>query len=227
MKIGIIVAMEEEFQPLLEQISIELVKERKQQKIWLANYLNHELVIIKSSIGKVNAAIATQLLIDNYNIDLVINFGTVGALVNNISIGDVIFANRFRYHDADATVFGYEIGQVPQMPAYYEIDVEPYILSNTENYQIHVGETVTSDTFASSDERINQITQNFPDALICEMEVAAIAQTLYYEDIPFVSIKGVSDKAGSNGDVEFKENLRRSMENAADAVLKVLNKLSK
>lgn len=227
MKIGIIVAMEEELEPLLEQISTKLIEERKKQKIWQANYLNHELVIIKSGIGKVNAAIATQLLIDRYAIELVINFGTVGTLVNDIRIGDVIFANRFRYHDADATVFGYEMGQIPQMPAYYEVDVEPYILTNTDKYQVHVGEAVTSDTFASSDERINQIKHKFPDALICEMEVAAIAQTLYYEAIPFLSIKGVSDKAGSNGDVEFHENLRHSMENAADAVLRVLNKLSK
>lgn len=105
--------------------------------------------------GKVNAAIATTLLLDHYKPEYVINIGTCGALQGDMEIGDMIVATEVRHFDVDATEFGYEIGQVPQMPPAYKSDEELQKLASEislPDHNIHFGLVGTSDSFISNKE---------------------------------------------------------------------------
>ncbi|MDV8933149.1 MAG: 5'-methylthioadenosine/S-adenosylhomocysteine nucleosidase, partial [Carnobacterium sp.] len=122
MKIGIIGAMEEEV--ILLKSKMTDTKEWTEAKAdFIEGTLDGiEVVLVRSGIGKVNAAITTTLLLAKQDIDLVINTGSAGGIGQGLKIGDVVVSSEMAYHDVDATVFGYVIGQVPQMPARYVAD---------------------------------------------------------------------------------------------------------
>ena len=124
MKVGIIGAMEEEVNLLRNELT-----ERKDTEIasyhFYEGYLgNMQVVILKSGIGKVNAAIGTTLLIDKFKPDVVINTGSAGGFKKGMKVGDVVVSTEVRHHDVDVTAFGYEYGQVPGMPPAYEADAK-------------------------------------------------------------------------------------------------------
>ncbi|MCK0202195.1 5'-methylthioadenosine/S-adenosylhomocysteine nucleosidase, partial [Ornithobacterium rhinotracheale] len=116
MKIGIIGAMEVEISLLREKIENLEATTLYNFKFYQGNYGNHEIIVVLSGVGKVSAAVATTLLIDHYQPDLIINTGTAGGL-QNVRVGDIILATEVRHHDVDLTGFGYELGQQSQMPA--------------------------------------------------------------------------------------------------------------
>lgn len=163
--IGIIGAMEEEVTILkrklndMNEINIAHVK-------FYVGKLNHkEVVLTQSGIGKVNASISTTLLIEKFNPEVVINTGSAGALDQTLSIGDILVSNHVLYHDANATAFGYEYGQIPQMPKTYTTD--PTLLKKTmhvlEQQQLNgkVGMIVSGDSFIGSSEQRQKIKQQF------------------------------------------------------------------
>ncbi|SDQ13315.1 5'-methylthioadenosine/adenosylhomocysteine nucleosidase [Carnobacterium viridans] len=225
MKIGIIVAMEEELAPLLEQLNTELVDSRKKIEVRNGSYKQHELIIVRCGIGKVNASIGASILLENYQVDLFINYGVVGSLSDTLTIGDVLYVDNFTYHDADATIFGYVKGQIPQMPASYSADVSKYVIDVETAYKVKIGHLITSDSFYADDHKIKEVKQHFPEAVILDMEAAAIAQTISYRDYELLSIKSISDSAGASADEAFNDNLALSAKNVTDAVLKTLASL--
>ena len=207
MKIGIIGAMELEIDSL--RTSIQSCKETKIGRfVFYEGTLNGiEVVLLLSGIGKVSASVATTLLIERYNPSLIINTGTAGGL-GDTSVHDIILANEVRHHDVDVTAFGYEIGQQAQMP--------PAFIANTqwteklkqvaERYSqtLHYGQVVSGDSFISSPTRLQEIANTFPKAKAVEMEAAAIAQTCYLLNIPFVMLRAISDKAGEGNAVSYE-----------------------
>lgn len=207
MKIGIIGAMELEIDSL--RASIESCKETKIGRfVFYEGSLNGiEVVLLLSGIGKVSASVATTLLIERYNPSLIINTGTAGGL-GDTSVHDIILATEVRHHDVDVTAFGYEIGQQAQMP--------PAFIANTqwterlkqvaERYSntLHYGQVVSGDSFISSPTRLQEIANTFPKAKAVEMEAAAIAQTCYLLNIPFIMLRAISDKAGEGNAVSYE-----------------------
>lgn len=178
--------------------------------------------------GKVNAAIATTLLLDHYKPEYVINIGTCGALQGDMEIGDVIVATEVRHFDVDATEFGYEIGQVPQMPAAYKSDEELQKLAseiNLPNHKIHFGLVGTSDSFISNKELKKGILKNFPNMQVVEMEAAAIAQTCYQFGTKFIVCRSVSDKAEEGTRVTFDEFLQIAAVNSSILTTELIKKL--
>ena len=158
--IALIGAMPEEVAIIKEKI--ENLKERKIAHVTFYEgiYENRNIVLMLSLPGKVNAAIATTLLLDHYKPEYVINIGTCGALQGNMEIGDMIVATEVRHFDVDATEFGYELGQVPQMPAAYKSDEKLQKLAaeiDLPNHNIHFGLVGTSDSFISNKELKNNI----------------------------------------------------------------------
>ena len=207
MKIGIIGAMELEIDSL--RTSIESCKETKIGRfVFYEGSLNGiEVVLLLSGIGKVSASVATTLLIERYNPSLIINTGTAGGL-GDTSVHDIILATEVRHHDVDVTAFGYEIGQQAQMP--------PAFIANTQwteklkqvaerySHTLHYGQVVSGDSFISSPTRLQEIANTFPKAKAVEMEAAAIAQTCYLLNIPFVMLRAISDKAGEGNAVSYE-----------------------
>ena len=220
--IGIIGAMEEEVTILkrklndMNEINIAHVK-------FYVGKLNHkEVVLTQSGIGKVNASISTTLLIEKFNPEVVINTGSAGALDQTLSIGDILVSNHVLYHDANATAFGYEYGQIPQMPKTYTTD--PTLLKKTmhvlEQQQLNgkVGMIVSGDSFIGSSEQRQKIKQQFPEAMAVEMEATAIAQTCYQIKVPFIVIRAVSDLANGKADISFEEFLDKAALSSSETV---------
>lgn len=220
--IGIIGAMEEEVTILkrklndMNEINIAHVK-------FYVGTLNHkEVVLTQSGIGKVNASISTTLLIEKFNPEVVINTGSAGALDQTLSIGDILVSNHVLYHDANATAFGYEYGQIPQMPKTYTTD--PTLLKKTmhvlEQQQLNgkVGMIVSGDSFIGSSEQRQKIKQQFPEAMAVEMEATAIAQTCYQFKVPFIVIRAVSDLANGKADISFEEFLDKAALSSSETV---------
>ncbi|SFH66394.1 methylthioadenosine nucleosidase /adenosylhomocysteine nucleosidase [Pisciglobus halotolerans] len=189
----------------------------------------HQVVLVKSGIGKVNAALAATLLISKYQVEAVINTGSAGAIDESLKIGDVVVSTALAYHSADATAFGYVYGQIPQMPARYTADDR--LLDVTAEAITEVGLSpvkgliVTSDSFIADSKRVKEIKFHFPDALVSEMEGAAVAQTCYQFQIPFVIVRAVSDTADNEANVSFDTFIIKAGKNSAMMVCHILEKL--
>lgn len=230
MKIGIIGAMEEEILLLKSKMSNK--KEWTEAKAdFIEGQIGEvEVVLVRCGIGKVNAALTTTLLLAKHDIDLIVNTGSAGGIGAGLHVGDVVIASEMAYHDVDATVFGYSIGQVPQMPARYianQSTIEKTITAAKKTGLTPVkGLIVTSDSFIASQAQTDVILSNFPDALASEMEGAAIAQVCYQFDVPFVIIRAMSDVADEEAGVSFDEFIIEAGKKSAEMVLELVASLA-
>lgn len=228
MKYGLIGAMDEEIAYLLEKMT-------KRKEYTIANSLfiegkinEKEVVLLKSGIGKVNAAMATTILMERFNPNVVINTGSAGGFSTNLSVGDIVISDEVVHHDVDATAFNYEYGQVPRLPATFKADAS--LIEETKqvmdeldlNYEI--GLVATGDSFMSDEEKIERVKEIFPNILAAEMEGAAIAQVCYQYSIPFIVIRAISDVAGKDSPVSFEQFLQKAAKNASEIILQLLNK---
>ncbi|GGB49576.1 5'-methylthioadenosine/S-adenosylhomocysteine nucleosidase [Fictibacillus barbaricus] len=231
-RIGIIGAMEEEVVLLREQLT-ELEEKKIAGCEFYSGFLNNqEVVLLKSGIGKVNAAIGTTLLIQMYQPDAILNTGSAGGFHSGLNVGDVVISTDVRHHDVDATIFGYEYGQVPQMPANYLPDeklVEVAVKAgeNVQNIQVAKGLIASGDSFMSDHERVEDIRSKFPTLYAAEMEAAAIAQTCYQFSVPFVIIRSLSDIAGKDARVSYDQFLKKASKNSAELVQQIVEELKK
>lgn len=190
------------------------------------------VVLVQSGIGKVASAIATALLINNFNPEYVINTGSAGGFDKELKVGDIAVGNKLVHHDVDVTAFNYEFGQVPNMPARFSADEKLVALAKEsiaemDEITCKVGLVATGDSFMCDPVRIEATRQQFPDMLAVEMEGAAIAQTCYQMDTPFLVIRSLSDIAGEESPMSFDAYLEIASKNSSELVMKLLNKLSK
>ena len=230
MRIGIIGAMEIEVVKLRDQLS-----NRKEQKkggftFYTGNLNNVEIVLLQSGIGKVNAAIGAALMIDNFQPDFVINTGAAGGFPSDLKVGDIVISQKVIHHDMDCTVFGYKMGQVPGMPASFDANEK---LIGLADKSIHLltdlttkkGTIVTGDQFMNNPEATQRIKNIFPDADAVEMEGAAIAQTCYQFQTPFVVIRSISDIAGQENAMQYEEFVETAAVNSANMVIEMVREL--
>ena len=183
MKIGIIVAMDKELQQL-QQV-----------------FKNSDVLVQKCGIGKVNAALGAQKMINEFKPDCIISSGCAGGNGDDINIQDIVVSAELCYHDVycgraidDSTVYG----QVQGLPARYQAD--PMLLQKAQQLSIincqlsiHTGLIVTVDWFVDSKDKMREIIGHFPEAKAVDMESCAIAQTCYINKVPFISFRVVSD----------------------------------
>ncbi|MDR0899832.1 MAG: 5'-methylthioadenosine/adenosylhomocysteine nucleosidase [Lactobacillaceae bacterium] len=224
MKIGIITPMEEEKREILSSMQIE-----KETKIGGQTYTegvlsNQNIVLTESGIGKVMSSIATTMLIREFGVDLIINTGSAGALDEQLNIGDVVIGTTLGYHDADNTAFGYELGQMPQQPLFFESDAKYEEIFEDIVPDAKKGLIVSGDSFVSGDKK-QLIEKNFPQALAVEMESASIAQTAYNFDTPLVVIRSISDKADGTADVTFDDFVVTAGVESAKVLKEFLNRV--
>lgn len=213
MRIAIITAMEEEMAPFRSQSQITVKTQVGKVIIEEVMYRDEPLILVESGIGKVNAAVAATLLIERYKPDLIINSGSAGAFASGLSVGDVIVATQYVYGDVDATCFGYEPGQVPQMPVKYDmnaawLDMARQAATATDlPYFLDFGLVLTLDSFMSESERVEGIKSTW--AGHCTGRSAIWN--------PLLAVKAVSDIAG-HGSVtanSFDNNLDVAAKHAA------------
>lgn len=209
--IGIIGAMDEEVAMIKEQLSDVKIETRAAMDFYKGTLSGKEVVVVRSGIGKVNAAMCTQILSDVYKVDCVINTGIAGSLKADIDIGDVVLSTDALQHDMDATGFGYAPGQIPRVdtlsfPADEKLIALARECCERVNQDIHVfeGRVVTGDQFISDKEKKNWLIDTFA-GYCTEMEGAAIAQACYLNKIPFLIVRAISDKADDSASVDYPE----------------------
>lgn len=147
-----------------------------------------------------------------------------------LQVGDIVISTEVRHHDVDATVFGYEYGQVPQMPAAYLADkrlIETAARSaeTLTGVQVVKGLITTGDSFMSDPDRVESIRHKWNDLQAVEMEAAAIAQVCYQFGTPFVIIRSLSDIAGKESNISFDQYLEKAARNSAELVVKMVESL--
>lgn len=230
MKIAVIGAMEQEVELLRNEIENAETKNIANSEFTAGTYKNHEIILLKSGIGKVNAAMTTSILLNEYNPDYVINTGSAGGYDPTLEVGAIVISDEVRHHDVDVTAFGYEIGQVPQLPAAFKAN--PYLMDLAEEavkeigqHQSATGLIATGDIFMHNPEKVEIVRSNFPLMKACEMEAAAVAQVCHQFNVPFVVIRALSDIAGKESSISFDEFLPVAAKHSTEIVLRVLEKL--
>lgn len=230
MKIGVIGAMEEEVELLRSSLENVATEEIANCEFTSGTYKGQEVVLLKSGIGKVNAAMSTTLLLQKYQPDVVINTGSAGGFDQNLEVGAIVISDEVRHHDVDVTAFGYEMGQVPQMPAAFRSDAALMELAEraVEEVGEHpyaVGLIATGDSFMNDPARVEQVRGHFPDMKAAEMEAAAVAQVCHQFEVPFVVIRALSDIAGKESNISFDEFLPVAAKHSTEIVLNVVERL--
>ncbi|MFA8436592.1 MAG: 5'-methylthioadenosine/adenosylhomocysteine nucleosidase [Marinifilaceae bacterium] len=230
MKIGIIGAMEVEVVNLRKQLNNSNEVKKGGFTFFEGQLHGIEVVLLQSGIGKVNAAIGTALMIDNFQPNYVINTGCAGGFPSDLEVGDIVISSDVLHHDMDCTVFGYKDGQVPGMPASFEANE---LLINLADKAVHKltdlktkrGTITTGDQFMNSPERTLQLKERFPQAEAVEMEGAAIAQTCFQFDVPFVVIRSISDIAGQENALQYEEFVEVAAVNSGNMVTEMIREL--
>ncbi|MDQ0216712.1 adenosylhomocysteine nucleosidase [Oikeobacillus pervagus] len=231
MKIAIIGAMEEEVTILRENIENKQVETIANSEFTTGMMGGVDVVLLRSGIGKVNAAMTTSILLQHFHPDVVINTGSAGGLHPDLNVGDIVISTEVRHHDVDAMVFGYEYGQVPQMPPAFKaeerlVDIAAQCAVELNGVQVVKGLIATGDSFMSDPERVAFIQGKFHDLQAVEMEAAAIAQVSYQFQKPFVIIRSLSDIAGKESGISFEQYLEKAALNSANLVMKIVNHLA-
>ncbi len=233
--IGLLGAMAEEVSLFKENMQVEETKTYARMEYLKGKLHDQEVVLLQSGIGKVNATIGTQILIDRFDIDQVIFTGLAGALVPHLARGDIVVSNYVVQYDFDLTAFGRRHGELPDVGRMIEADPR---LTKLACYafddafkdvpgapQLVVGTIASGDRFVSDKRKIDWLQREF-GAVATEMEGAAVGYTCHVNDIPFVTLRTISDSAGSGATEEFDQYLRTASNNSYKIVSSILQVMS-
>ncbi|MEK3722053.1 5'-methylthioadenosine/adenosylhomocysteine nucleosidase [Paenibacillus sp. FSL H8-0034] len=218
-KIGIIGAMKEEIALFLEHM--EQVETTEKARIQFLEGLlhNQRIVLCKSGVGKVNAAVTTQILIDTYGVDSIIFTGVAGAVHPDLNVGDIVISSELMQHDMDVTALGFPRGTIP----YEEVSLfvsderlkQAALDASNELFpgQVQVGRVLSGDQFIASRDTVAKLYSELQGACT-EMEGAAVAQVCAMNSIPQVVIRSMSDKADGSAEVNFAQFTLQASENS-------------
>nr|WP_295969569.1 5'-methylthioadenosine/S-adenosylhomocysteine nucleosidase [uncultured Bacillus sp.] len=227
MKIAIIGAMEEEVVLVREKIENQTTEVIAGCEYTAGQMDGVDVVLLRSGIGKVNAAMSATILLDKFKPDYVINTGSAGGSDETLNVGDVVISTEVRHHDVDVTAFDYEYGQVPKLPPAFPADEELVKTAvkgakDLENVQVIKGLIASGDIFVNELSVVERIRNMFPSVKAVEMEAAAIAQVCYQFEVPFVIIRSLSDIAGKESNISFDQYLEKAALHSANLVMKMV-----
>jgi adenosylhomocysteine nucleosidase len=228
--IGIIGAMDEEIAFIKEIAEIISAKNILGLDFYITKFGGNSVIIVKCGIGKVNAAACTQVLIDHFAVDCVINLGVAGAIYKELNIGDIVVSSDAIQHDMDVSALGDPVGTIPRMAeSRFKADselIEKAVEAGSalEGHKVFTGTIASGDQFIASAEAKNRIWDNFK-AYCAEMEGAAIAHVCYLNKMPFVIIRSISDKADEQADMSFEEFTKIAVKNSSVILEGMLNNI--
>lgn len=227
-RIGIIVAQDEEREEILDIMKDTEVKQISNLRFIQGNIEGKRCVLIKSGIGKVNAARTAQALIDNFKVDYIINIGIAGSLNSLLDIGDVVIAKKVIQHDFDITAFGHSKGYITGVGDFLQSNpdlVEEFTnsLESTpeKNYKIKVGIIATGDIFCTESWMKDKIRAKF-NADVEDMESAAIAQVCYLSETPFIAVKSISNTPKGENAIAYSNNIKLASKRCANVLKEIL-----
>ncbi|MDQ0339808.1 adenosylhomocysteine nucleosidase [Caldalkalibacillus uzonensis] len=208
--IGIMGAMTEEIELFLEAMTDVKKNVRAGITFYQGRLYGSDVVLCQSGVGKVNASVCTQILIDDYQVKYIIFTGVAGGVAPELNIGDIVISTECQQHDIDASPVGFKKGEIP----FAETSVfaaDPYLIKLAESYrpedetiQVVKGKVLSGDQFIADPEQVAELYKTFNGSCV-EMEGAAVAQVCHLNQIPFVIIRSLSDKADREAKVNFTE----------------------
>jgi adenosylhomocysteine nucleosidase len=229
--LGIIGAMDEEVAKVKEQMQDVKVMTKASMEFYEGTVSGHPAVVVRSGIGKVNAAMCAQILVDTYQVDAIINTGIAGSLNAAIDIGDIVLSTDTLEHDMDAVSFGYPLGQIPRMDTLaFEADSKLRAVAKAScekvNPEVKVfeGRVVSGDQFVSDKAKKQWLVEHFA-GYCTEMEGAAIAHAAYLNKVPFLIIRAISDKADDSATVDYPTFEAKAIEHSVKLILELCKQL--
>ena len=224
MKIGIICASENELDPFLDDFQEHSVVEKAKLKIHIGKIGEHDVVLLYCGVCKVNAAIAAQIVIDDFNVDAIINAGVAGGMDSRLGILDTVVSTEVAYHDVASEIL---TEYHPWMKSVF-FAADENLLKIAKNVaeriqtkgKIYFGRMVTGEAFISDDGR-QEIMDAF-NPLSVDMETGSIAHVCYANSIPFLAIRSITDTADHRGSEFFEMNCKEASRIAKDFTVEVI-----
>ena len=225
---GIIAAMQKEMQEI-KNLMNNIEEHKIYELIFIKGKINNvDVVLVEAGIGKVNAARTTQILIDNFEIDAIINVGSAGSANDELDIGDIVIGENLIQHDFDITAFGHPKGHISNIGQFVKsndilIERMKQTISEIEDekFKIKIGIIASGDIFCTETKMKDKIRTKF-NADAIEMEGAAIAQVCKLDNMPFVVIRSISDKPNGENNITFDEFLEKASIRCAQIIKEFL-----
>ncbi len=207
--IGLIGAMDEEIKLLLEGMEDREIVVKAGINYYTGTLFGKSVVLCKCGVGKVNAAVTTQILLDTFGASQVLFTGVAGAVHPELNIGDIVISTSCMQHDMDVTALGYPRGIIPyQEVSSFSADPALVLLAEQACLELKqkylLGKVLSGDQFIANADVVAKLRKEL-DGACAEMEGAAVAQVCYMYDTPFVVIRSMSDKADGSAHVNFRE----------------------
>lgn len=225
MKIGIVGAMDVEVADLIGAMQGARTSVHAKSEFHEGTIAGAECVVVKCGIAKVSAAVITQVLIDTYGVDCVINTGVAGSTMDMLGPCDMVVATGAVHHDMDVTPLGYKPGEIPGLPVVFEADprlVKALAGALAGGDGLVITATVASgERFVASEDDRARIATYF-GAACAEMEGAAVAQTCWLNDVPFAIVRAISDNADGTSSMAYPEFEAKAASAMAGALMKAL-----
>lgn len=218
---GIICAMDSEAAHVRSLMTIEKEEKISGMCFHQGTLYGKHIVLVRCGIGKVNAAACAQTLCTVFNIDQLINLGVAGTVRRGIKQGDIVISTDAIQHDYDITPLGLKPGEIgnmhiaafPASKALIALAKKAASAAHLNNIAICEGRIASGDQFIAGGPRMAAIKETF-DPYAVEMEGAAIAHIAYLNDVPFVIIRSISDKADGEASLSYEEFLPVAAKNA-------------
>lgn len=230
--LGIIGAMEVEVASLKQAMNVKEEVSRASLDFIAGELLGCNVVVVRSGVGKVNAAICAQMLVDLFGVDAIINTGIAGSLNATINIGDIVLSTDALEHDMDAVAFGYPVGVIPQMDTSVfvaDASLRAAALSACQavnpDISVFEGRIVTGDQFIADKQKKDWLVANF-SGMCTEMEGAAIAHTAHNNRIPFLIIRAISDKADDSASEDYPTFEAKAIRHSVNLVTELCKRLA-
>lgn len=231
MKIGIMGAMDEEIRLLKGELELFRVTKKAGMKFYEGSWESRDVVLVQSGIGKVNAAICAQIMIDSFEVERIIFTGVAGALDPELEIGDIIISQDAVQHDFDVTDFGYQPGEIPHLNSRFIAADEQLVKlagevgSQLDKIKVKTGRILSGDQFIASKDKAAFLREIFAGHCT-EMEGAAVAQVCKLNSVPFVVIRSMSDRADGEAPENFSSFVQQAAENSLKLIRGILRKIS-
>ncbi len=229
-KLGIIGAMQVEVEILLGRMEKRTERTVAGSTFYEGILEGLPAAVVQCGVGKVNAAICTQILCDCFGVTHLVNTGIAGSLNAQLDIGDLVVSEDVMYHDFDCVHFGYPYGKVPGMDA-VTFPGDPTMIgyasaaAETVNPgHVRIGRVASGDQFVAEKALKEKIIAN-TQGLCTEMEGAAIAQTAYRNGRPFVILRAISDKADDSAQMDYPTFERIAAHRCAEVTCQLAKRL--
>ncbi len=226
--IGIICAMKEEVKSIYDLMQNKFEYKMVEKEITIGKINGKQIALIISGIGTTNAAIAAMVLINQFDLKKIYNFGTAGGCHKDSKIGDIVIANGLLYLDVDLRAFDYQYGQIPKLPSVFSAKTHyyNYIKSKIKNLNITQGIVGTTNKFINNSQEITDLQKISKDFSVIDMESTAIAQTCFLAKIDFICIKVVSDVYNNdvkNNAIQFDDFIVQASYHYQEILVELLN----